>query len=182
MLFEVTGGQPVVGTRVAGDPGKFEDDAEKLVLEEAEQLHAACETLLADQKRLTGYDPAPNRRIVPILVVGGGYPADALSRGHVGDVLAQKGWLQHEAIEPLCILDLAEAEILESLQETGKSPGWMLARWKRSSFKDMGFKDFIIKEVDPYLPRPSRMSGRVEEALAAAAERLTGRKLPVDAR
>jgi len=93
LLFEVTGGQPVVDTRVAGDPQKFREDTEKLVLEEAEQLHAACESLLADQKRLTGYDPSANRRILPIVVVGGGYPADALSRSHVDDFLAQKGWL-----------------------------------------------------------------------------------------
>ena len=113
---------------------------------------------------------------------GGGYPADALSRGHVGDVLAQESWLQYYAIEPICILDLAEVEILESLHEAGKSPGWLLARWKRSGLWDVGFKDFVVKEVDPDLPRPARMSSRVEDALAAAAERLTGKKMPADAR
>jgi hypothetical protein len=77
---------------------------------------------------------------------------------------------------------LAEVEILESLHEAGKSPGWLLARWKRSGLWDVGFKDFVVKEVDPDLPRPARMSSRVEDALAAAAERLTGKKMPADAR
>ncbi len=45
---------PVVGTRVAGDPEMFLKDTEKLVLEEAEQLHECCESLLTKQKRLTG--------------------------------------------------------------------------------------------------------------------------------
>lgn len=127
LLFEVTGGQPVVGTRVAGEPETFLKDTEKLVLEEAKQLHECCELLLTGQKQLTGYDPPANRRIVPIVVAGGGYPSDTLSRSYVEDVLEQKGWLQDEAIEPLCLLDLPEVEILESLHEARKNPGWMLA-------------------------------------------------------
>jgi hypothetical protein len=177
LLFEVTGGRPVVPTRVAGDPEAFKRDAEKLVLDEAEQLHAACEALLADQQKLTGYPPPENRRIVPIVVVGGGYPADALSRGYVEDTLRENGWLQDPAIEPLCILDLMEVEILESLHERRQNPGWMLARWQRSGLRHVAFKNFIVTEVDPDLSRPSRMTERVEAALATAAERLTGRKL-----
>jgi hypothetical protein len=178
LLFEVTGGQPVVGTRVAGDPRKFEADTEKLVLEEAEQLHACCESLLTGQKRLTGYDPPPNRKIVPILVVAGGYPSDALSRSYVDDVLKQKGWPQNKAIEPLCILDLVEVEILESLHEVRKNPGELLGRWKRSGLRNIGFKNFVLREVDRNLPRPSRMKARVQEALDAAAARLTGQRSP----
>lgn len=178
LLFEVTGGQPVVDTRMTGDPAKFEDDTEKLVLEEAEQLHAACELLLANQKQLTGYDPPVNRRIVPVLVVGGGYPSDALSRSHVDEVLAKKGWLQHDAIEPLCVLDLSEVEMLESLHEIRKNPGWLLARWKRSGLRNVGFKNFVLREVHPNLPRPSRITARAERALEEAAVRLTGRRPP----
>ncbi len=174
LLFEVTGGRPVVGTRVAGNPEKFEKDTEKLVLEKAEQLHAACESLLAYQERLTGYVPPVNRRIVPIVVVGGGYPSDALSRSHVGDILSQKGLLQDEAIEPLCVMDLSEVEILESLHEARKNPGWLLARWKRSGLRNTGFKNFVHREVSPKLPRPARTTDRAERPLTAAAERLTG--------
>jgi hypothetical protein len=180
LLFEVTGGHPVIGTRVAGDLVKFEDDTRKLILDEAEQLHVASQPLLTNQKRLTGYDPPPKRKLVPILVVGGGYPADALSRGYVSEVIAQEGWLKHDAIEPLCILDLPEVEILERLRETGKTPGWLLARWKRSGLRDVGFKDFIVKEVGSDLRRPSRMSDRVVDARAVAFERLLGQKLPED--
>jgi hypothetical protein len=174
VLFEVTGGQPVVGTRVAGEPGKFEEDTEKLVLEEAEQLHDACQSILVDQKTLTGYDPPANRRIVPVVVVGGGYPSDALSRSHVDESLKQKGWLQHEAIEPLCVLDLPEVEILESLHETRKNPGWLLARWKRSGLKNVGFKNFVLREVDPNLPTPARIKRGAEHAIETAGARLTG--------
>jgi len=67
---------------------------------------------------------------------------------------------------------------LESLHEAGKSPGWLLARWKRSGLRHVGFKDFVVKEVGRDLQRPSRMKARVESALAVVAERLTGQKLP----
>lgn len=174
LIFEVTGGQPVVGTRVAGDPKSFEDDTKKLVLDEAEQLHECCESLLADQKRLTGYDPPPGRRLVPIVVVAGGYPGDALSRAHVGDVLERKGWLQHQSVEPLCVLDLPEVEILESLHEAGINPGETLARWKRSGLRNSGFKNFVLREVYPNIPRPSRMYARVERALDEALARIRG--------
>lgn len=177
LLFEVTGGQPVVATRIAGDPEKFKADTEKLVLDEAEQLHCACESLLTDQQKLTGYPPPATRRIVPIIVVGGGYPADALSRGYVDDTLREEGWLQHKAIEPLCILDLMEVEILETLHERRKNPGWLLARWQRSGLRHVAFNNFIVTKVDPNLSRPSRMTERVEAAFVAAAERLTGREL-----
>lgn len=156
LLFEITGGQPVVATRIAGDPEKFKADTEKLVLDEAEQLHCACESLLTDQQKLTGY------------------PTDALSRGYVDDTLREEGWLQHKAIEPLCILDLMEVEILETLHERRKNPGWWLARWQRSGLRHVAFKNFIVTEVDPNLSRPSRMTERVEAAFVAAAERLTG--------
>jgi len=172
LIFEVTGGQPVVGTRVAGDPDKFKEDTEKLVLEEAEQLHAFCETLLDDEEPLTGHQAPAGRRLVPIIVVGGGYPSDALSRGHVGDVLAEKGWLEEPTIEPLCVLDLTEAEILESLHETHRNLAEILARWKRSGLRNVGFKNFVLREVDPELPTPSRIKLRVEPVLKAALDRV----------
>lgn len=178
LLVEVTGGQLVVDTRITGDPEKFEKDTQKLVLEEAEQLHSACQSLLADQQKLTGYAPPANRTIMPIIVVGGGYPADALSRGYVEDVLQEKGWLQDPAIGSLCILDLMEVEMLESLHEQGKNPGWLLSRWKRSGLKDVAFKNFVVTEVDPDLPQPSRMTERVTAAFAAATERATGQVPP----
>jgi hypothetical protein len=86
LVFEVVSGQPVVGTRVAGAPESFERDTERLVLKKARQLDGTCRSLLADQEALTGCDPPPDRRIVPVVVVAGGYPGDALSRGHVGDL------------------------------------------------------------------------------------------------
>lgn len=112
---------------------------------------------------------------MPIIVVSGGYPADALSRGYVDDTLREEGWLQHKAIEPLCILDLMEVEILETLHERRKNPGWLLARWQRSGLRHVAFKNFIVTEVDPNLSRPSRMTQRVRSAFDAAAQRLTGR-------
>jgi hypothetical protein len=179
LLFKVTGGQPVLGTRVAGDPNTFQEDNKKLVLEEAEQLHECCESLLADQKQLTGYDRPPTRRIVPIVVVGGGYPSDVLSQSHVGQVLEQEGWLQDEAIEPLCVLDLSDVEILESLHEARRNLGWLLARWKRSGLRNNGFKNFVLREVDPNISRPSHITLRAEQAHSTGIERLTGRSSEV---
>lgn len=68
--------------------------------------------------------------------------------------------------------------MLESLHEQGKNPGWLLSRWKRSGLKDVAFKNFVVTEVDPDLPQPSRMTERVTAAFAAATERATGQELP----
>lgn len=178
LAVEVTGGQTVLDTRVSGDPDKFEADTNKLVLNKVNQLHDLCRSLLDDQSRLTGYPPSPRQKIVPILVVGGGYPADALSRSHVEDKLAEEGLLQDDALLPLCILDPTEVEILETLQDSGKSPAWVLAAWKRSGLRNVGFKNYVVKEVDPDLPTPVNHRKRAAIAYVAAAERLAGEPLP----
>jgi hypothetical protein len=162
LVFEVVGGQPVVGTRVSGDPESFERDTEKLVLKKARQLDGACASLVTDQKRLTGYGPPPNRRIVPIVVVAGSYPSDALSRSHVDNLLVDKGLLQDPVIDPLCILNLGELEMIESLHEAGRSPGELLARWRRSGLRNVSFRNFVLRQVDANLARPARMKKRVD--------------------
>lgn len=107
------------------------------------------------------------------MVVAGGYPGDALSRGHVGDLLRGEGLLQNHAIEPLCILDLGDLEMLEGLHEAGSSPGEVLARWKRSGLSDVPFRNFVMR-VYPSLERPSRMYERVRAAMMDAAHLLSG--------
>jgi hypothetical protein len=175
LVYEIVGGQPVVGTRISGDPESFERDTERLVLEKARQLDETCASLLADQEKLTSYDPPPGRRIVPIVVVAGGYPSDALSRGHVDDLLQSEGLLQDPAIDHLCLLNLAELEMIESLHEEGRNPGELLARWRRSSLSDISFWNFVLREVNPDHRRPSRMKERVATAWDEAARRLSGR-------
>jgi hypothetical protein len=149
LVFEVTGGQPVVDTRVSGDSDSFERDTNKLVLEEAEQLDAICRSLRNDEKALTGCSAPPYRRLVPIVVPAGGYPSDALARSHVDDIVAEKGWLQDLELEPLCVLDLSEVEILESLHEAHLNPGEILAHWKRSGLRNVGFKNFVQSRSEP---------------------------------
>lgn len=174
LVFEVVSGQPAVGTRVAGDPESFKRDTERLVLKKARQLDETCSSILSDQPKLMGYDAPYDRRIVPIVVVAGGYPSDALSRSHVDDELVARGLLQHAAIEPLCLLSLGELEMIESLHETGKHPGELLGNWRRSSLRNISFRNYALREVDADLERPSRMTKRVHEAKDDAIRRLSG--------
>lgn len=173
LVFEVVSGRPVVGTRVVGDPESFKRDTERLVLRKARQLHATCVALLADQETLTGRAPWPDRSIVPVVVVAGGFPGDALSRGHVGDLLRQEGLPQDPAVEPLCIVDLGELEMLKGLHEAGGSPGEALARWKRSGLADVPLRNYVMR-THPGLERPSRTYQRVRAAMMDAGRLLSG--------
>lgn len=174
LVFEIVSGQPAVGTRVAGDPESFKRDTQRLVLKKARQLDETCSSILSDQRKLTGYDAPPDRRIVPIVVVAGGYPGDALSRSHVDDELLAQELLQDAAIDPLCLLSLGELEMIESLHEAGRSPGELLGNWRRSGLRNIPFRNYVLREVDEDLERPSRMTERVHEAKDEIVRRLSG--------
>ena len=135
----------------------------------------ACRSLLQDQEALTGYAPPEHRGIVPVVVVAGGYPSDALSRTHVDDLLAQEGLLQDPAVDPLCIINMAELEMLEGLAEAGRSPDKLLSAWKHSGLRSVSFWNFVIREANSNSPRPSSILEQVESDFNEAAARLRGR-------
>jgi len=135
-----------------------------------------CRSLLDEQEALTRYTPSDHRKIVPVVVVAGGYPSDALSRTHVDDMLVRESLLQDPAIDPLCIINLAELEMLEGLAEAGKSPDALLSAWKHSGLRNVPFWNFVIREVDSYSRRPDRMTERVEAAFDEAVARLRGQE------
>ncbi|MGI8650149.1 MAG: hypothetical protein ACR2KW_07200 [Rubrobacter sp.] len=174
LAVEVVGGQPVVGTRVQGNPKSFEADTRKLIVHEAEQLDGICSSLIEDQKRLTGYEPLPGREIVPAIVVGGGYPSDAISRTYVDELLANKGLLQQKEVAPLCILNLAELELLEGLREAGEKPARLLIDWRRSSLHAVSFWNYVLRVKPERRFRPSRIRIRTQNASREFARRLTG--------
>jgi hypothetical protein len=172
LLFEVYSGQPKLETRIEGDPKAFEDDTERLVLDKAEQLHATSEHIIADQAALTGREAPAGRKMVPVLILAGGsYPADAVSRGRVDELLAERGYLQRPGVvEPLCVLNLGEFEMLESLVLGNAKPGPVLSWWKRSDLRNAPFWNYVLREVNPRLQRPARvgswLSGAIKEAVA----------------
>ncbi|MDP9478543.1 MAG: hypothetical protein M3R38_23155 [Actinomycetota bacterium] len=176
VLFEVYSGQPTLGTRIEGDPEAFGKDTKKLVLDKAKQLHATAEHLIADQAALTGVPAPPGRKIVPVVILAGGsYPADAVSRGRVDELLAERGLLQRPGVvEPLCVLNLGELEMLESLVEAGAKPGPVLSRWKGSDLRNAPFWNHVLREVNPNLGRPTRVGRRVAEAIQEAVVGLGG--------
>ena len=146
------------------------------MLDKAEQLHATANHLRTNQAALTGQAPLPDRRIVPIVVLAGGsYPADALSRSRVDELLAQRELLQYRGeVETLCILNLGELEMLEALVTGGAKPGPVLARWKRSNLRNAPFWNYVLRELNPNLRRPPRVRSRVTGAITDAVISLGG--------
>jgi hypothetical protein len=54
--------------------------------------------------------------------------------------------LQHPRIEPVCVVDMADIEILEALAEEGENVGEVLVRWKQSALAESSLRNFVVEE------------------------------------
>lgn len=163
LLVEIVSGQLSVPTRIEGDLEQFKRDTKRLVLDKCEQLHAACEALLTDPVALLGYSPIA-MRLVPLLVVGGGYPVNPFTMLYVREALAGKGLLTDPRVEDLCIIDMSELEILEGLAEKGKNPSDVLRQWKASGIANVSLRNHVLRtEGGGRELRPTRMETSVNK-------------------
>jgi hypothetical protein len=71
--------------------------------------------------------------------------------------------LRDPRIDPLCIIDLADLEVLEGLAERGPSPVEVLRQWKDSSLAAMPLRNAVLAKhgAGPHL-RPTRMQASVD--------------------
>jgi hypothetical protein len=171
VLFEVVSGQLHTGTRIAGDFGQFERDTERLVLAKCRQLDDAASSFLANPAALTGA-AVNDVRVVPVVVAAAGYPANPFVARYISDRLEAEGLLQHRRVEPICVLDMADIEILEVLAEEGRDASEVLVTWKHSALADSSFRNFVIEEFGGDRSyRPRRMHEIVDGAFAAVLAR-----------
>jgi hypothetical protein len=164
LLVEVVRGQLSVPTRIEGSVRKFEADTDRLVIDKCRQLDAAATAVLGNETAVTHFPPTPGLRILPMVVIGGGYPVNPLTMSYVRQLMVQESLLQDSRLDPLAILDLEELEILEGLTEQGHSPVDVMNDWKRSPRSDAPFKNFVAA-ASMWAPemRPERMRIGVAE-------------------
>jgi hypothetical protein len=151
-----------------------------LVFGKCEQLDAACNGVLADPAPLIGYQPSNSIRLVPVVVVGGGYPVNPFTMIYVAEFLTAKGWLADPRIDELCIIDLSELEMLEGLAQFGGSPTEVLREWKASGIANMSLRNFILRTGHGGRElRPKRMERAVNDTFERVLQHLKLRGEPV---
>lgn len=177
VLFEVVGGQLSTGTRVRGEITWFKKDTKRLVVEKCEQLDGSTRAVLGDAQKLTGAPAYPGMRVLPVLVVGGGYPSDPVTRSYVGDLIAEKDLLSDPRVEELAIIDLGELEMLEGLAEHGYGVVALLRDWKRSTLRNVSLRNYLTSEVRDHaeFSRSRKMRARVDAAFEDLQVRLITR-------
>ena len=91
LAMEVVSGRLTVASRVFGDIGAFRRDTEKIVLKKARQLDATARSLINNASALTGSSAAAYSRVCPLLVAGGGYPAEPLTAAYIRQEVDREG-------------------------------------------------------------------------------------------
>jgi hypothetical protein len=112
-------------------------------------------------------------RVLPFVVVGGGYPGEAVSGGYVEDLATQEGLFAEEGFGMPGIVSPAELEMLEGLYEGGEDIAALLEQWKMSGLRNVSLWNFLTdKFSDHGRFRPARMEPRVETTFEDMKTRL----------
>lgn len=172
LLFEVVDRQLTHGTRVEGRASAFEKDTTLAVVDKCRQLDAIAKAVLADPSALTGRPPVPGMRVVPVLVVAGGYPSDPVSRGYAEKRLEKEGLLDNPRIDKLGIVDLGEVEMLEALAKTHHDLAKVITDWKHSDNRNFALRNFLIERYGGQTLRSERTQRRIEEVGDALTTRV----------
>jgi hypothetical protein len=163
LMTEVVSGRLSVPTRIEGSVEQFKKDTDRLVIDKCRQLHEAATAVLADEHALTGFAPTPHLRVVPVIVVAGGYPVTPPTMSYVRETLGGTRLLDDARVEALSIIDLEELEMLEGLAEHGATPVGVLETWHHSSTPHVPLKNFLIRSgMWDVSKRPSRMVASVD--------------------
>lgn len=147
------------------------DDMDKLV-KKAGQIDATIRALKSREYRLTGVNPTHPKTFYPVLVMAEGFPANPVTLTVLRERVRKAGLLTGAGIAPLEILDAEEAEMIESLQETG-GPGLRdILEGKRSAdLYRASVRDYIIRERGLNPRRARRLEPMWESVLDGAARR-----------
>ena len=181
LVVEVVSGQLHVRTRIEGDLSQFKKDTERLILDKCEQLDAACRAILGDPAALLGYQSATAIRLVPVVLVGGGYPINPFTMAYIRDSLDAEEWLSDARVAELCIIDVSELEILEGLAQLGETPNGVLRAWKASGIANVSLRNFVLRTRGGGRElRPHRMDAAVNSTFEKVLDllRLRGDPAP----
>jgi hypothetical protein len=158
LVVEVVSGALSVPTRIEGRRDGFEADVERLIVKKCRQLDSAAQALTRDPHPLTGHTAPAGLRVIPTLVVGGGFPLNPLTMQYIETKLSEEGLLQHPLVSPLSIIDLGDVEALEALGEQGLTPVDVLESWHESALRAVPLRNFLLERWTGQQLRPSRMS------------------------
>lgn len=174
LLVEVVSGQLSLPTRIGGDVTQFESDFERLIGDKCRQLDSAARLLIDNEEPLTGVMAGVRHpRILPVLVVGGGFPINPLSADHVTEQLVDMNYLQHPLVDHLAVLDPADVEQLEGLCEVeGLSPIQVLRAWTQSDIAGVPLRNFLFRTYGSGPHRPARMKEVVDAVFEDGIRRL----------
>lgn len=175
VMFEVVSGRLQTKTRIGGSVEHFRTDTEKLVVKKARQLDEASTSFLENQVALAGFEN-PSVRVVPVVVVGSGYPLNPSTAAFVDELLKSEDLLSDARVMPLCLIDLEEVEMLEGMRERGISPPDLLMGWKRSPLAALPLKNYVLSSLSGTnasgRERPRRMKSAVDDVFRSLLSRL----------
>jgi hypothetical protein len=175
VVIEVVSGQLSVPTRIDGSVEGFTADTDRLVIQKCRQLDASARALIEDEARLTGHSAPSDKRVLPVLVIGGGYPVNPFSVEYITEALRTAALLTHALIEPLAIIDPAELDALQALQEQGHAFDDVLSKWQASGLRRISLRNFISRE---YPGRYLRSTLTADRARLTTSELIKRLRLP----
>jgi hypothetical protein len=174
LFVEVVSGRLSVQARVHADLAKLETDFDRLVIDKCRQIDGAMTCFLADEEPLTriakrGHVPV----LVPVLVVGGGFPVNPLSFQYIRERLQQEGFFDDARISGLCLLDLEDVDEIEGLHEHGFDVARLLQEWQASELQDVPLNNYLLSiGIRGEVRRPARMSESVDATFRDVVRRL----------
>lgn len=176
VLAEVVSGQVSVPTRSQAKVDAFKKDVERLALKKIRQLDVSATNLLLDPQPSSSPLPTPAGKIRPVVVQGGGFPVNVITRRYIEERSDQEHLLADPRIERLSILDMEELDVCEALHEShGPSLPVILGGWASSQYRNASLRTYLALCLGQETERAGRtadLDRALDEALAAIAVRL----------
>ena len=182
VLAEIVSGTITVGTR-HGNAEAFRKDADRLVLDKADQVYTSARNLLRDPQPTNSPLTGPAARVFPVVVCGGQFPINPLSMRYINEQLKAKGLVPAGLVEPLALMDLEELEGCAALRERrGLTMPQLLRAWRSSAYSNAAFRNYLAYEYGGReLGRPGAVGDALAESMMTIQRRL-GVEDPIDLR
>ncbi|MER7773611.1 hypothetical protein ABTZ21_01205 [Streptomyces sp. NPDC096191] len=163
---------------VAGTSAEaLKKDLETLVGAKAKQLAATIEALRTGSERLTGASLDAPRRFHPVVVASEGFPVNPMTTSIIEDMLRRSDLLQEPDVGDLQIVDIAELELVEAVQQYGGPSFPELLKGKEGSgLYRASLRDYILVERGI---KPKR-SERLDKIWQGLFDRIVGRLKQVE--
>ena len=165
------------GTVHGSSPADLATDLERGVMRKAKQIDATVKAVRADQRRLTGAMPSPDRVFWPVLVTTEGFPVTPLVSDRIQAMLAAAGLLQGTDVAALTVVDIEGLEATEAVAEqTGLSLPALIDRHRTSDMRYYGYRDWLTYRHGPIRPSARIMTrwDRVFTPILEAVEAASG--------